>query len=208
MRSKLGKKAFSTEVLWPYLLISMMLVLGLLFGVLATRVVHSDQRIQLRMYLDSYIGFIGKKRGLDKASSALLKEALNLNLLKTAAVMVLASLSIVGVPLIAVIAFLRGFILGFGAGFLIQELHLKGGLIFLAGLLPQNLFIFPGLVILGGASVVFSAAICSTLFGRKKRSLMQEVQEYFTKTAVGVLVILLGCFMEAFITPGFLKLLV
>ncbi|HOL14248.1 MAG TPA: hypothetical protein PLD61_07740, partial [Bacillota bacterium] len=113
MRSKLGKKAFSTEVLWPYLLISMMLVLGLLFGVLATRVVHSDQRIQLRMYLDSYIGFIGKERGLDKASSALLKEALNLNLLKTAAVMVLASLSIVGVPLIAVIAFLRGFILGF-----------------------------------------------------------------------------------------------
>ena len=155
MRSKLGKKAFSTEVLWPYLLISMMLVLGLLFGVLATRVVHSDQRIQLRMYLDSYIGFIGKERGLDKASSALLKEALNLNLLKPAAVMVLASLSIVGVPLIAVIAFLRGFILGFGAGFLIQELHLKGGLIFLAGLLPQNLFILPGLVIMGGASEVF-----------------------------------------------------
>ena len=204
MRNKNKKK----EPIWPYALVALMLFLGIGFGIMATRVLQKDQRAELTLYLESYFNFVGKSDALQSASSGLLKDALNLNLLKTALPIVLASLSLIGVPLIAVVTFLRGFILGFGAAFLIKELQWKGGLVFLAGLVPQNIFLIPGLVILGGAAVLFSLSIISVIGGAKRQSISREMQEFLGRSAVAILIILLGCFMEAYVTPGFLRLLV
>ncbi len=204
MRNKNKKK----EPIWPYALVALMLFLGIGFGIMATRVLQRDQRAELTLYLESYFNFVGKSDALQSASSGLLKDALNLNLLKTALPIVLASLSLIGVPLIAVVTFLRGFILGFGAAFLIKELQWKGGLVFLAGLVPQNIFLIPGLVILGGAAVLFSLSIISVIGGAKRQSISREMQEFLGRSAVAILIILLGCFMEAYVTPGFLRLLV
>lgn len=208
LRRAVRKKPAKKETFWPYLLIALMLLLGVLFGIMATSVLHESQSAELRLYLDSYFSFVGRDNALQKASSTLLKEALSLNLLKTALPMILASLSLIGVPLIAVVGFLRGFIVGFGTGFLIKELRFKGGMLFLTGLLPQNIFLIPGLIICGGASVIFSIAMISALLGNKRQPLQRELQEYLARSAVGILVILLGCFMEAYVTPGFLRLLV
>lgn len=204
IRNKNKKK----ELIWPYALVALMLFLGIGFGIMATSVLQKDQRAELTLYLESYFNFVGKSDALQSASSGLLKDALNLNLLKTALPIVLASLSLIGVPLIAVVTFLRGFILGFGAAFLIKELQWKGGLVFLAGLVPQNIFLIPGLVILGGAAVLFSLSIISIIGGAKRQSISRELQEFLGRSAVAILIILLGCFMEAYVTPGFLRLLV
>lgn len=202
------KAEATKESLWPYVLVLFMLFLGLVFGVMATRVLQREQRTELNAYLESYFNFVGRDDSLQRAGSSLLKEALNLNLLKTALPMIVASLSLVGVPLIAVLGFLRGFIVGFGGAFLIRELQWKGGLVFLAGLLPQNIFLIPGLVILGGASVIFSMAMIRVLWGNRRQPLKKDLQEYMGRIAVALLVILLGCFMEAYVTPGFLRLLI
>lgn len=196
------------ESLWPYFLVALMLFIGIGFGVMATKVLQREQRIELTAYLESYFNFVGQGDAIQRASSSLLKEALNLNLLKTVLPMLFASLSLVGVSLIAVVAFLRGFIVGFGGAFLIREMQWKGSLVFLAGLLPQNIFLIPGLIIFGGAAVIFSGNIISILIGAKRQPLKKDVQEFFGRSAVGLLVILLGCFMEAYVTPGFLRLLV
>lgn len=208
MRYKNRRKEGKKEVLWPYILMALMLFLGIIFGVMATNVLQQDQRSELTAYLESYFNFVGRNDALQRANSSLLKEALNLNLLKTTIPIFLASLSLVGVPLIAVIGFLRGFIVGFGGAFLIREMQWRGGMVFLAGLLPQNIFIIPGLVILGGAAIIFSIAIISAIWGNRRQPLKRELQEFLGRTAVGILVILLGCFMEAYVTPGFLRLLV
>ncbi|MEW6770893.1 MAG: stage II sporulation protein M [Bacillota bacterium] len=72
------------------------------------------------------------------------------------AVMYFAGLTVVGLPVVAAVLFLRGYALGFTSGFLIRQKGVYGLGIILAELLPQNVLLLIVLVVGAVASFSFS----------------------------------------------------
>lgn len=76
--------------------------------------------------------------------------------LKTALVLWFLGLTVVGLPFVFLVLFLRGFIIGFSVGFLYYERGWDGLMFALAAILPSSLLAVPGLLLLGALAVAFS----------------------------------------------------
>ena len=69
-------------------------------------------------------------------------------------------------PLIAILIFFKGFVLGFTVGFLISEYSFRGILIALAAVFPQNLLVIPVYIIAAVLSIYISLSIFSYFRGK------------------------------------------
>lgn len=83
--------------------------------------------------------------------SEILYQSILDNVLKTAALLFVLGLTVIGAPLVLGIVFLRGFVLGFTVGFLIQETSLNGLILAAAAVLPpHNVVAVPAIMIAAG----------------------------------------------------------
>jgi stage II sporulation protein M len=105
------------------------------------------------------------------------------------------------------ILFIKGFILGFTVGFLIDELGFTGILFSTISLFPQNIIIIPSIVIIGVSALSFSLILLKNKRGTEKYSIIQQVTGYTILVSLMALIIILGCFIEAYISPVFMKMM-
>ncbi len=88
--------------------------------------------------------------------SEILYQSILDNVLKTAALLFVLGLTVIGAPLVLGIVFLRGFVLGFTVGFLIQETSLNGLILAAAAVLPpHNVVAVPAIMIAAGGCTSF-----------------------------------------------------
>jgi stage II sporulation protein M len=127
------------------------------------------------------------------------------NQAKTVLAIWFLGLTVIGVPLILVVVFLRGFALGFTVSFLCHEKAGTGILISFLSVLPQNLFYIPFLIIWAVIAVNFSLYI---LRGRKNENipLIAGLITYCILLLAIMLVFLAGALVEAYLSPWFLEL--
>src|SRR5690606_8704639 len=69
----------------------------------------------------------------------------------------LLGLSVIGMPLILVLDFLKGIVLGFTMGYLVGHLSWKGLLFGLVSVAPQNIILVPVMIICSVSGIIFSS---------------------------------------------------
>ncbi|MBI2914925.1 MAG: stage II sporulation protein M [Firmicutes bacterium] len=133
------------------------------------------------------------------------KQAISDNLVKTMGTMWILGLSVVGAPLVLVVVFLRGFILGFSTGFLVNELMARGAMLAAVSVMPHTLLLLPAVVVAGAQSAHF-ALVAGKAFVRRGRA---EVHRQFLGTsvvmAVSGLVLILAGLTEVYVTPVLIR---
>jgi stage II sporulation protein M len=114
-------------------------------------------------------------------------------------------LTIIGVPLILAVVFLRGYALGFTIGFLVHQKGGAGIIMSILSILPQNIVYIPFLIIWSVIAVNFSAY----LVGRNPGgvSLGKALVNYSLLLAVFLAMFMTGAFIEAYLSPWFLSLI-
>jgi len=111
---------------------------------------------------------------------------------------------VIGVPLILAVVFLRGYALGFTVGFLVQQKGGAGVIMSILSILPQNLVYIPLLIIWAVIAVNFS----SYLIGRHPgAALGKTLINYSLLLAVFLVLFTAGAFIEAYLSPWFLSLI-
>ncbi|NLY55574.1 MAG: stage II sporulation protein M [Firmicutes bacterium] len=138
-----------------YLLVTIIFVMGSLFGALAVNIISPEQQAALTLQLDSFFDGV-RPVSTGGLSISAVKTITFSNILRVVGVIWVLGLSLIGSPLILVVVFTRGFILGFTIGFIVKKLGLKGVVMSLAALVPQNLFYIPAIIIMGVAGVAFT----------------------------------------------------
>src|SRR5690625_2684485 len=78
----------------------------------------------------------------------------------------IAGLSVIGLPIVWLLLFLKGVVIGFSVGFIVNQLGMKGFLIASVAIAPQNLVIIPIYLVAGSLSMIFSIALLGKLFSR------------------------------------------
>jgi stage II sporulation protein M len=117
----------------------------------------------------------------------------------------LLGLSVIGLPLVLVLDFLKGVLLGFAVALLAQQLAWKGILFFLLATAPQNAIVVPALMIASISAARFAYFIIRERLFRRMGNLMPP---FLAHTAVTLLMLVMLCvasLFEAFLSPLLLE---
>lgn len=115
-------------------------------------------------------------------------------------------ISMIGLPLILVLLFLKGVVIGFTVGFLVQQTGWKGFFLSVVSVLPQNLVIIPVFIAVAVVSVNFSMRMIKKLFVKTTyRPFTPVFIEYCLFFGVAILFLSVAAFIEGYITPVFMK---
>jgi stage II sporulation protein M len=187
-----------------YVLVVLLFTMGSLFGALAVNALTPDQKVELGEYLKTF--FQGFNRGVPVSRVDVVRESLQLNVVRTTALIWLLSISVVGAPVILVIVFARGFALGFTVGLLVREMALAGAAFALVSILPQSFLMIPALVVVSVAGVSFSIYLFRGRINRRGYTGGQFAG--FTTIAVLAGLVMAGAaLVEGYVTPVLVELL-
>jgi len=116
-------------------------------------------------------------------------------------------LTIIGMPIILGVVFLKGFSLGFTISFLVKEKAMSGVLISILSILPQNLVFIPLLIIWSVVGINFTVYIAR---GRPGSGLPlgKMLISYTVLMLLSLVIVLIGALIEAYLSPWFLSLFI
>jgi stage II sporulation protein M len=108
-------------------------------------------------------------------------------------------------PIILGVVFFKGFSLGFTVGFLVKEKAVSGILLSIISILPQNLVYIPLLILWSVVGINFSVHIARGRPG-SAISLGRGFISYTLLMLVFLILVMVGAFIEAYLSPWFLGL--
>lgn len=183
------------------LFIVMFFSMGIFFGATAARVISIDQADHLAGYFNS---FLDKVAVTPISEQMYFRHSVMTNLYIMLGIYVLG-LTVIGIPLVLVAVFSRGFILGFTIGFLVREKAVKGLIFALVSVLPHNILVVPAIIAGGVISLSYSAAIIKRRFFSQNPSGVRRFGLYTAVMSILCLVTAVAGFVEAYVTPVFIK---
>lgn len=176
---------------------------GILSGALMVLLVGEGQQVRLAAYLDNLLYqlvTVWPQPGAVAVQAAV-------KALKEIGVLWFLGLTVLGGPLIVLLLFVKGFILGFTVAFLVQEKALQGVALSLFSILPANLLRVPALFLGGALALSFSLSLMKGSTGFKGGSLGQLVR--YSVGMAGLLLVVVGSgWIEAYLVPPLLKVAV
>lgn len=152
---------------WPLFLgIIFVFGLGIFFGALGVNTLSQENIDRLTAVIDKLLASPPNLTYTEPSTAA--QSALAENLI-TWGVLYFLGLTIIGIPLILVLIFMRGFTLGFTVSFLTKQKPGTGTLLAIASIAPHNLILLPALFISCVASLSFALVLLQRFFNTQIR---------------------------------------
>ena len=186
-----------------YTIVIVMLVMGVVFGALAAKILPESQKSELAQDLTVFFRGFGDTAQVSAVSAS--RQGFYSNV-KTIFIGWLLGLSVIGAPGVGILIFLRGFVIGFTVGFLVSQMAVKGIVLAVVSVLPQNIFIIPALTFSCESSLAFAVSVIEDRFRNTRVPLYPQ---FLLSCAIiiGALVLLgIASIVEGFITPVFIEL--
>lgn len=190
---------------WLYVISLLFTCIGIVIGIYTVKYMGSFQKSDLNSYIQNFTSSIN--------SGKIQKDALFFDTIKNNAPIIaliwFLGLTIIGIPIVLIIDIIKGFTLGFSAGFLINSLGTKGILVCLVGILPQNLIYIPCLIISSVLAMEFSLALLKENKGKNWiNNIWMRITAYSLSFLLLLLVMCIGFLLEAYLSPTLIKLVV
>ena len=186
-----------------YFFLVVLFAVGVAFGALAVGALDATQRLELTHYLDFFLSSLDDPE--ERIPSVEVARHALSNNWRTAALIFLLGLTVIGVPLVPAVVFLRGFIAGFSVGFLVATRGVDGLLISVFAILPQNVLIIPALLVLSAAALTFSAHLVRP--NRQAIPIWTTAVSYLLTGAATFALLGIASLVEGYVSPLFLRLL-
>ncbi|MEJ6950972.1 stage II sporulation protein M [Natronospora cellulosivora (SeqCode)] len=188
---------------FPYFVfVIIVFIVGISFGTIAIRTIEYSVRENIFSYFNDFI------QGFDTIQfdrTTFITDSLRFNLLNLFVIWSFG-LSMVLMPLITIVVFLKGFVLGFTVSFLLSEYGFTGILIALAAVLPQNLIIIPVFILSSVMSIYMGLRIFGYYRGRNTVS-FEEITTFSIEILILAVIMSMASLIETFISPFLLSLL-
>nr|WP_239565149.1 stage II sporulation protein M [Brevibacillus fulvus] len=185
-----------------YLFTIVLFAMGVVFGAFIVNSLAATQKQELISFLQYFFkqfdqhGITDPRQYFQQSS---------LFYLKTVGVMWLLGLSIIGLPFILLVLFVKGVIIGFTVGFLVNQLAWQGISFSLFGVLPQNMLIVPALVMIGVGGIAFSLRLLKTGLLVKRELILPYFFRYTFLVVSMMGVLLIAVLFETFVSPQLMQ---
>ena len=192
------------ERFFLFLLVIILLVMGVVFGSLSVNSLGSNQRHELTQYLRLFLQGFRQDPTAVVADPGYVREAIAGHF-KTVLFLLVLGISVIGVPLVLLLIFTRGYILGFTVAFLVRQLGGRGVLLAAAGVLPHQFLIIPTLVALAVFNIEFPGALIRSRFGHNPVVVSRELLRCLGLNGGGLIVLVLSGLLEGFVIPVLIR---
>lgn len=183
------------EHLTYYMFVSILFLMGVVFGSMLVNSLTLEQKQDLGYYLDQFFRQLGALE-----SGVTLWESISVNM-KWLLLIWMLGISVIGLPVILILDFLKGVLLGFSIGYLAGQLSWKGMLFALVSIAPQNVLIVPALLIASVAAISFSLFVLRNRFLQQRGNLQAQFSRYSVISLIMGLVLIAVSLYEAFVAP-------
>jgi stage II sporulation protein M len=191
------------EHLALYVFIGVIFVTGVVFGAVMVGALSLEQKQEITRYLSNFFSIVDQG-ALSGDLAASFRDTLALHM-KWVLIIWLLGMSVIGLPLILILDFLKGVLIGFSVGYMVGTMSWKGLLFALVSIVPQNLIVIPVFIVCSVTAVAFTVHLVKNRFIQKKGELFEPLMRFSGVTlASGVLLVGVALF-EAYMSPAMMK---
>lgn len=188
-----------------YLFMSILLLTGIVFGAVIVNSMSFIQKQDLYFHLDRYFNQLIEGQSIphkDIFTKSLFHHV------KMLLVLFILGLSVIGLPIVWILVFIKGLVIGFSVGFIVNQLGFKGLLLATLSIAPQNMIMIPIYIIAGSFSMVYSLSLFHKLFNRSvSKPLLRSFIQYSAVFCLLLVGSIIGSFIESFISNEAFNLL-
>ncbi|BFH61719.1 MULTISPECIES: stage II sporulation protein M [Paenibacillus] len=187
-----------------YIFVAVLFLVGVIFGALMVNALSLEQQQDLGRYLQNFFVTVDQSHtGMGAAQSYWSIAGLHL---KWVGLIWFLGLSIIGLPGILILDFLKGVLIGFTVGYLIAEFSWKGLLFALVTVAPPNLLIIPVLIVSSVSAIAFSLhVIKNKVMLHKRVNVVRPFMSYVGLTLVMCFIMLGISSFETWVTPSMMQ---
>lgn len=161
-----------------------------------------EQQQKLAQEMDQYVQMMNAGSGSGEAQTFWERFMFHS---KWLVVLWLLGITVVGIPGVLALNFLKGSLVGFSVGTLINQYAWKGVLFSLVSIAPQNMITVPAMIITSAAALSFSMFVVKNRLLQQKGKLAPELSA-FTSTALLMLLLFAGAALfEAYVSPSMIS---
>ncbi|MBQ7140574.1 MAG: stage II sporulation protein M [Bacilli bacterium] len=118
----------------------------------------------------------------------------------------LLGISIIGIPLILFLIFIKSFILGFSIGSIICKYGFSGILLSLSYTFPHHIINIIIVSFIGLYALKVSLSLFQLIFSKKQINFKIIIRKYFGVLIITIILAIMSSLIETFITPYFINL--
>lgn len=186
-----------------YIFVIVLFLMGVIFGAVVVNSLSFSQKEDLFYYLSQFFGQLSGDK--EAAPQDLFMQSL-LHNCKYIGLMWLLGVSIIGLPVILILLFIKGMVVGFTVGFLVNQMGWDGFLLSFVSVLPQNFIIIPIFIIMSVMTITFSLQMIKRQFMKKISSpFMPMLSRYFVILVGAVIALTCAAAIEAYLSPTLMK---
>ncbi|MFX3617237.1 MAG: stage II sporulation protein M [Sporolactobacillus sp.] len=188
-----------------YTFITALFLMGIIFGAVVVNSLSYAVRNDLLQYMQNFFGELSNGKIADP--HLLFKESLGTDFQNLSLIWILG-LSVIGLPVLFILIFVKGMFLGFTVGFLVSQMGFKGFWVAMVSVFPQNLLIIPNDIFLTVVAVACSLKIIRHLLMKVRREpLMPQFIGYLVVLLISSGVLAIACAFEAYVSPQLIRML-
>lgn len=180
-----------------YLFLLVITLIGIISGLLFIYFISKTDKLLVFDELDSFFKNI-KNYSLNYTSSLI--NSITSNCLFILIIWILG-ISIIGIPIIIFLLFLKGFIFGFSISSIISKFGLNGLLLSVGYHFPHNLIFIILYILISFYAINFSIRLFRVLFLKENINLTPYFRRYNKIFIISVIVSILCSFLEVFLAP-------
>lgn len=189
-----------------YLFMIMLFLTGIVFGAIIVNSMNFVQKQDLFFYLERFFVQIVEGQSIEKTS--ILRDSF-LYHAKYLIILFLLGLSVIGLPLVWVLLYVKGLVIGFSVGFLVNQIGMKGLFLAAISIAPQNFVIIPVYIIAGTVSMIFSLGLLHKLFSRRPTEpAFQALGQYMLVFVFLIVAAFVASGIEAYVANGSMELFI
>lgn len=188
-----------------YVFMGVLIVVGAVFGVMLVNALTLEQQQELADHMGVYLAAAKDPAQLNRGT-AFWDSFLFYG--KWLGLIWLLGLSVIGLPFVLVLDFLKGVLIGFAAALLVQQMAWKGMLLFAASTIPLNVLVVPAIVIGSVSASRFAHFVVKERLFRRKGRLLPPFLAHTAVTGFSLLVLACAALLEAYGSPLLLERIV
>ncbi|MBD2847325.1 stage II sporulation protein M [Paenibacillus sp. IB182496] len=182
-----------------YAFVAALFVVGVVFGTLLVGALTLEQQQNLSADIAHFAGLLGTDAAPDAAASFVERGWFHT---KWLLLLWLPGLLVVGLPLVFVLDFFKGVLIGFAVAVLVSQYEWHGVLFALVSIAPPNLFVLPALLAMSVSSSAFAMHIFRHRLLGKSGTLRDPFVSHTSVLLVLLAAVWAAAAVEAYLSPS------
>ncbi|CAG7612191.1 Stage II sporulation protein M [Paenibacillus solanacearum] len=194
---------YMKEHLSFYIFVGVIFVTGVVFGAVMVNALSLEQKQEITRYLGNFFARV-QQGALEGDITGSFKDSFSMHI-KWVLLIWILGLSVIGLPLILILDFLKGVLVGFTVGYMVGTMSWQGLLFALVSVVPQNLIIIPVLLVCSVTAMAFSIHLVKNRFVSRNGSIYEPFMRFCGVSVASTALFVGVSLFEAYLSPVMMK---